>query len=239
MNVDALPERARKVDRRAADRKATLLVAGFAALALAALAATALAPDLDTAAARAMLAGAPAARWVEHARRLAWPAPYLLAAAVFLYWLARSSGLPFPGRPALLIALTLALGPGLLVNAGLKTHVPRDRPLHTAEVAGAPAPFRPVTALAGTCARNCSFPSGETAAAFATLAPAFVAPAPAAAVAAALAFGTGVAALRMAAGAHFLSDVAASAALMCLLALALRRLLLARPAHLRERGARP
>lgn len=232
-------EGARKVDRRAADRKAARLIAGFAALALAVLAATALAPDLDIAVARAMRAGEPAALWVEHARRLAWPAPYLLAAAILLFWLARSSRVPFPGRPALLIALTLALGPGLVVNAGLKNHVPRDRPLHTAEVWGAPAPFRPVAAFAGTCARNCSFPSGETAAAFAALAPALLAPAPVGVVAAALAFGTGVAALRMAAGAHFLSDVAASAALMCLLVLGLRRLLLARPAHLRERGARP
>ncbi len=242
MNVEtARLESAGKVDRRGRDRKAALLVAGFGALAMALLGAIAVWPGLDIAVARALRVGDPAARWVETARRLAYPAPYALAGAVVLYWIARHARgrAPFPRRCALVVGLALALGPGLVVNAGLKNHVPRTRPLHTSEVAGAAAPFRPFTALAGSCERNCSFPSGETAAAFATLAPALAAPAPVPAAVAALAFGAGVGALRMAAGAHFLSDVAASAALMCFMVLALRRLLLARPAHLRERGARP
>lgn len=122
-------------------------------------------------------------------------------------------------RGAALLILTFAIGPGLIVNGILKAHSHRPRPLHTVEVAGAGSAYRPFYLFDGACKRNCSFSSGETAAAFWTVAPALLAPPPltAPAVVGALAFGWLVGAMRMLAGAHFLSDVAFSALLMLLL----------------------
>ena len=225
------------MNRDDADRKALRCIAVVGLIAAGVVAAIAAVPALDLAAAGAIWMR-PTPDWIEAARRIAYPAPYLAAGLLALIWIARAArgrG-PFPGRAALFVALTLALGPGLIVNFGMKTHIPRARPAQTADIVGAGAPFRPFTDFAGPCARNCSFPSGETSAAFSTLAPALAAEGSLGPVLAALAFGVGIGALRMAAGAHFLSDVAFSAALMCALVLALRRLLLARGPEVRERG---
>jgi lipid A 4'-phosphatase len=75
------------------------------------------------------------------------------------------------------------------------------------------------------CGRNCSFVSGEASSAFWTLAPALLAPPPVRplAVGAALVFGSGVAALRMAFGGHYLSDSLISGLLTILLVLGLHR----------------
>jgi len=118
-------------------------------------------------------------------------------------------------RQTAFLILSLALGPGLLVNSVLKEHFHRPRPAHVEEFGGQAA-FQPFYQAVGGCEKNCSFPSGETAAAFWTLAPALLVQGPLRlpAVALALAFGLGTGLLRMAAGAHFLSDVLASGVLM-------------------------
>ena len=124
-----------------------------------------------------------------------------------------------------MLFLTFALGPGLLVNGLLKAHSHRPRPLHTQEVVDSGDAYRPFYAFDGACARNCSFSSGETAAAFWTVAPALLAP-PAVrllAVSAALIFGVAVGAARMMAGAHYLSDVAFSALAVLTLIVGIRR----------------
>jgi membrane-associated PAP2 superfamily phosphatase len=118
-------------------------------------------------------------------------------------------------RSLLFLVATLAVGPGLLVNEGFKAHVHRPRPAHVRDFGGE-APSQPFYRLDGPCAKNCSFPSGETAAAYWLMAPAALAPAPfqAPCLAAAFLFGLLTGGFRMAAGAHFLSDVLFSGWLM-------------------------
>jgi membrane-associated PAP2 superfamily phosphatase len=113
-----------------------------------------------------------------------------------------------PGRAALLMLLTLALGPGVLSNLVFKENWSRPRPIDVAEFGGAEH-FRPWWDPRGDCPKNCSFVAGEPSGAFWTLAPAALAPPPwrALAYGGALAFGAAVGLLRMAAGAHFFSDV--------------------------------
>ena len=111
-----------------------------------------------------------------------------------------------------MLILAMSIGPGLLVHAGLKEVSHRPRPLAVTRFGG-PDAFRPWYRFDGACPHNCSFASGETAAATWTLAPASLVPPPwrGAAVAAALAFTAATAVWRMALGAHFLSDVVGAA----------------------------
>jgi membrane-associated PAP2 superfamily phosphatase len=113
-----------------------------------------------------------------------------------------------PGRAVLLLLLTLALGPGVVSNLVFKENWSRPRPIDVAEFGGAEH-FRPWWDPRGDCPKNCSFVAGEPSGAFWTLAPAALAPAPwrALAYGGALSFGAAVGLLRMAAGAHFFSDV--------------------------------
>jgi lipid A 4'-phosphatase len=113
-----------------------------------------------------------------------------------------------PGRAALLMVLTLALGPGLVSNLVFKENWSRPRPIDVAEFGGAEH-FRPWWDPRGDCPKNCSFVAGEPSGAFWTLAPAALTPPPwrALAYGGALAFGAAMGLLRMAAGAHFFSDV--------------------------------
>lgn len=64
------------------------------------------------------------------------------------------------------LLLVVGLGPGLLVNAGLKEHWGRPRPVQVVEFGGGAA-YAPVWLPADGCASNCSFVSGHVA--FATL----------------------------------------------------------------------
>ncbi|MGB6542419.1 MAG: PAP2 family protein, partial [Xanthobacteraceae bacterium] len=77
------------------------------------------------------------------------------------------------------------------------------------------------------CAANCSFIAGEPSGAFWTLAPAALAPPQwrPLAYGAALVFGAGVGVLRMAAGAHFFTDVAFAGVFMFLVAWVLHGLI--------------
>ncbi len=113
-----------------------------------------------------------------------------------------------PGRAIILILLTLGLGPGVVANLVFKEHWGRPRPIDVTEFGG-DEHFRAWWDPRGDCPKNCSFVGGEASGAFWTLAPAAVVPVPwrAAAYGLALAFGAGVSALRMAAGAHFFTDV--------------------------------
>lgn len=112
------------------------------------------------------------------------------------------------GRAILFLTATLALGPGLFVNVILKDHWSRSRPIDVQQFGGHEH-FVPWWDPRGDCDKNCSFVSGDVSGAFWTLAPAVLTPAPvrAIAVGAALALGTGMAVMRVMAGAHFVSDV--------------------------------
>ena len=113
-----------------------------------------------------------------------------------------------PGRAIVLMLATLALAPGILANLTLKEHWGRPRPIDVAQFGG-DEHFRPWWDPRGDCPKNCSFIAGEPTGAFWTVAAAALAPPHwrAAAYAATLAFGCAVGLLRMAAGAHFFTDV--------------------------------
>jgi lipid A 4'-phosphatase len=113
-----------------------------------------------------------------------------------------------PGRAAILMIATLALAPGVVANLVFKEHWGRPRPIDVAEFGGAEH-FRPWWDPRGDCPKNCSFVAGEPSGAFWTLAGAAVVPPQwrALAYGTALAFGAAVGVLRMAAGAHFFTDV--------------------------------
>ena len=174
----------------------------------------ALAPGLDLAAAGLFYEGGSRFAAVtptgEALRRLFYLAPFALMIGAAGLFLARKRGARVPaptGRALLVLALSLALGPGLLVNVALKDHWHRPRPVQVTAFGGRQA-FRPVGPPGGGCARNCSFVSGEEAAAFWSIAPALmvVSPARAVALAAALAYAAATGLLRMGFGGHFLSD---------------------------------
>jgi lipid A 4'-phosphatase len=115
---------------------------------------------------------------------------------------------PIPARSVVFLALTLALGPGLLVNGVLKEHWARPRPGAVVEFGGT-LPFVPWWDPRGGCDQNCSFVSGETSGATWSVAPALLVPGAARLVAlcAAGIFTVAIATLRIAFGGHFASDV--------------------------------
>jgi len=112
------------------------------------------------------------------------------------------------GRAIVFLMATMALAPGLLVNVVLKDHWGRSRPIDVTQFGGSER-FVAWWDPRGDCPANCAFVSGDVAGAFWTIAPAALAPPQWRAVAygAALALGTGMAAIRVMAGAHFPSDV--------------------------------
>ena len=156
--------------------------------------------------------------------------PFVVLGVLAAFYLARRFGLwaPFAptGRAVLFLAATMAVGPGLIVNLGMKDHLHRPRPIHLTEFGGT-SDFRPWHRFDGDCKKNCGFASGEAAPGFWMVAPALLAPPPlqAPAVAAALVFGAGASALRMAFGGHFLSDVLFGGLVSLLVIFAARRIL--------------
>jgi len=123
--------------------------------------------------------------------------------------------MPIGGRAALFLAVTLALGPGLLANVILKDHSGRMRPVDVVQFGGTER-FTPWWDPRGPCPNNCSFIAGEASGGFWTLAPAALVPPQwrPLAYAGALAFGAALGLLRMAGGGHFLSDVIFAGVLM-------------------------
>jgi lipid A 4'-phosphatase len=143
--------------------------------------------------------------------------------------LVRRTWLGVTPRVALYLVASLALGPGLLVNTLLKDHWGRARPHQILEFGGA-AHFTPALALSDQCDRNCSFPSGHAALAFWIVAFAVIIPERwrNLAMAGALAIGSIVGLMRIAQGAHFLSDVLAAAILVVGVNYALKSLMIGR-----------
>jgi lipid A 4'-phosphatase len=165
------------------------------------------------------------------ARDIARWTPFFLLGGLALLYLARRFGwlaarYAPDGRSLAFLALSLALGPGLIVDGVLKDHVHRPRPVKVYEFGGT-LDFQPYDRIAGPCPRNCSFPSGEAATGFWLAAPASLAPMPLRPIltGAALLFGAATGLLRMSVGKHFLSDVVGGGLITLLLIAGLRRLL--------------
>lgn len=195
------------------------------ALLIAAAAVFALWPNLDLAVARSLFRGDGFA-----GRGLVWTmgrnffriAPFVVLAAFAALYICRRRGIAVPyapsGRALFFLIATLAIGPGLVVNLGLKDHAHRPRPTQTRDFGG-PYEFRPWYRFDGGCKKNCSFVSGEAAQGFWMVAPASLAPPPLypLAISAALVFGAAASLLRLAAGGHYLSDVVLAALLTILI----------------------
>jgi membrane-associated PAP2 superfamily phosphatase len=113
-----------------------------------------------------------------------------------------------PARAAVLLVVTMALGPGLLVNVITKEHWGRARPIDVHQMGGQET-FVAWWDPRGDCPDNCSFVSGDVSAGIWTLAPAALTPLPwrPVAYAGAIAFGAAIGVMRMLFGAHFLTDV--------------------------------
>jgi membrane-associated phospholipid phosphatase len=131
-----------------------------------------------------------------------------VAAAVLARAALPSRLFPVSTRAVVFLALTLVLGPGLLVNGLLKEHWSRPRPGEVVEFGGT-LPFVPWWDPRGRCEQNCSFVSGETSGATWSVAPALLLPGGARIIALAAAglFTAVVSGLRLAFGGHFASDV--------------------------------
>ena len=121
-----------------------------------------------------------------------------------------------PGRAIIFLALTMAIGPGLIVNTVFKPHGGRPRPVEIRQFGGKQS-YVPWWNFEGGCQSNCSFVSGETSTAAWLFAPAILMPAPwrAVAIAGAALFTVSIGALRMAYGGHFFSDVVFAALMTC------------------------
>lgn len=141
---------------------------------------------------------------------------FAVPALIVLVWAAgeavRRPLLGVTRRVAAYVVLSLAIGPGLIVNTLLKDNWGRPRP-STLKQFGGQATYVPPFIPSNQCNDNCSFASGHGALGFWPVALAFLAP-PSwrpAALLATIAFGCMVGFVRIAQGGHFLSDVAASA----------------------------
>lgn len=113
-----------------------------------------------------------------------------------------------PSRPLLFLAVSLTIGPGLVVNSLFKEWWGRPRP-QDVTLFGGPDTFFPAWIPGGACPTNCSFPSGEASSSMWLIAFVFVVPLAwrRATLIAALLFALVISANRIAFGGHFLSDV--------------------------------
>ncbi len=182
------------------------------------------------------LASVPA---LEAARQALWTLSEASFAALLVALAAglRPAWRLLPPREAAAGVLSFLIGPGLLVHVVLKDHWGRARP-RDVEAFGGALVHSPPWAISDQCARNCSFVSGEASGA-ATMAlvialialprlPMAARPWAGAALAlAALAGGL----MRLAFGAHFLSDVVFAWALSAAATLLAWRLLASPPAR--------
>jgi membrane-associated phospholipid phosphatase len=132
-------------------------------------------------------------------------------------------------RRLLFLATSMALGPGIVVNAVLKETWGRPRPWQVSDFGGSMS-FFPAWVPGGACPTNCSFPSGEASSAMWLIALAFVVPERwrKATLAVTLAWAVAISLNRMAFGGHFLSDVAIGWGLTATIVLVCRRFFLER-----------
>jgi lipid A 4'-phosphatase len=193
-------------------------------------------PEIDLAAAR--LFYAPETGFV--GRHLVW-LEALRQAFIVLYfgtvalclvglisiWRGRPQWLGMDRVRWLFLAACLATGPGLVANLVFKDQWGRARPAQIVEFGGRKQ-FTPPLVMTDQCRRNCSFVSGEASSTYVTFyaAAALFPQWSAALVIAGTVGGLATGLIRMAQGAHFLSDIVLAGVLMALTVLGLRELML-------------
>ena len=148
------------------------------------------------------------------------------AAVLMLVLLRRRAVFGLNARAVVFLLLSLAIGPGLVVNTVFKDHWGRARPAQVTAFGG-DKHFTPAFVPSDQCDRNCSFPSGDPSVGFFFVSPAFLIPERRRrrmAVAGALALGAFFGVARIAQGGHFLSDVVFAGVFMALTAACLQLL---------------
>jgi lipid A 4'-phosphatase len=174
-----------------------------------------------------LLSGDPIAEGVQRWLGRAVATAAIVALALLAHALHRRDGARI--RRALYLVLSLAVGPGLIVNLVLKENWGRARPSQVTQFGGDKI-FSPAFAIAGQCPRNCSFVSGDASIGFATLAVALlVVRRRRVAILAAIGAGAALGAMRIAQGGHFFSDVVFAGVFTALPVLLLHRFLIAAP----------
>jgi lipid A 4'-phosphatase len=149
----------------------------------------------------------------------------LAAAGLLLASMLRRPVRGLDAKAAIFLLLSLAIGPGLVVNALFKDHWGRARPAQIAGFGGDKR-FTPAFVPSDQCRRNCSFPAGDPAVGFSLVSAGFLVAAPRRrrrAVSGAIALGAIIGVVRIAQGGHFLSDVVASGFLVTAIGWALHR----------------
>ena len=136
----------------------------------------------------------------------------------------------WPPSSMIFLALSLLVGPGLIVNLWLKPEFGRARPVDVTQFGGN-LHFTRLWEVSTACTDNCSFPSGEGSSAVWLMALAFIVPlrwrVPTLVVTGGFAFALSL--NRMAFGGHFLSDVLVAWGLTFLTILVINRFVLVRP----------
>jgi lipid A 4'-phosphatase len=239
-----------------ADRAYRLAVIALAALFAASAVIFTAWPDLDIAMSRLFFApgvGFPAVSdpLQVTARYAIWSASevvFVLTAVAWLVLALRGHARTVSARALAFVVLLYAAGPLLLVNGILKQFSGRARPADITEFGGAHH-FSPALSLSDQCNGNCSFVSGEAAAAVAlsiavvvlveTLAHGRARTLLRVLSAASVLVAIAASALRILAGRHFLSDTVFAAIFVCAIALALHRWLLSGRAAARRKPPSP
>jgi membrane-associated PAP2 superfamily phosphatase len=140
---------------------------------------------------------------------IAWALAFPALGALVVKLVRPDKPLLISGRAMVFLLVTLVLSAVVLTNLTFKSYWGRPRPVVVTQFNG-PEQFVPWWDPRGSCAKNCSFFSGEGATAFWTFAPAALTPPawrPLAYIGATL-FGVTTSVLRMAFGGHFFTDVA-------------------------------
>jgi len=150
----------------------------------------------------------------------------VLILAIVVTTMGRRTILSLGARAYWFILLSLAIGPGLIANALFKEYWGRARPRDVTELGGQ-LDFTPALVISDQCNTNCSFVSGDTSVAFTTLALALLAKRNQVLwVTLSLLFGGFISFIRIAQGAHFLSDTIFAALFMCAVVLCLKYVIL-------------
>jgi lipid A 4'-phosphatase len=135
----------------------------------------------------------------------------MLSVVLVYAWnrLLRQRVLKIDGRRVVYLFLVMVIGAGLIVNTGFKDNFGRARPRDVAEFGGSRM-FTPAYVVSRECRTNCSFSSGDAAAGFFTIALVMAFRRRRVYYVAAGALGVVISISRLAAGAHFFSDIVVS-----------------------------
>lgn len=164
------------------------------------------------------------ASWAYAIRRfmnaLVWFTIGLSAIGFFVAWFWKGKPQWLTQRVCLYIVLCFAIAPGLLVNAVLKNHWGRPRPLQTNLFGGHDA-YQKVWVKSDVCPTNCSFVCGDCAAAFAFFCFVPLVRRKKTVFTVVALFGLLLGAIRLLQGGHYLSDVLSAYAIDYIVIMAL------------------